>query len=225
MNAQMLTASDNDKIMYLVEDVLGATNPESSVSMKTIIANGIDLNLCDPYPRNGHDGHPWYPHTSVMMGVGSQTAVTANEEVYLHRDKMKKGRGRACFYYWVDRSHKHEIVTQDTEVKKYGETSEPVIPKVKKTTLDQELVSKVEEYCTRKGIRHIFGIQGKSHILTINIIGEFFFNIPITRETVDRTLGLIPYFLHRPDMATEECPGIQKVKNWKLQKKWTELSK
>ena len=224
MNAQLFTASDNDKIMYVIEDVLGATSPKTSVSMKTIIAHGIDLHLCDPYPRNGHDGHPWYPHTSVMAGVGSETARAAIEEPYLHRDKMKKGNGRACFHYWVDRSHQHEVVQKDAKVKKYGETTEPTLPKVKKT-VDTELEAKVADYCTSKGLRYIFGLQGNNHILTINICGEFFFNIPVTRESVDRTLGLIPYFLHRPDLASQECPGIQKVKNWKLQKRWKELSK
>ena len=224
MNPQLFTASDNDKIMYVVNDILGANSPKNAVDMKTIIANGIDLGLAEPYPRNGHDGHPWYPRTSIMMGVGSETAVAANEEPYLHRDKMKRGCGRACFYYWVDKSHKHEIVTMDTEIKRYGNTCEPVIPKVKKT-IDTELETKVADYCTKNGIKYIFGLQGNTHILTINIVGEYFFNIPITRESVDRTLGLIPYFLHRPDLAAEEVPGIQKMKNWKLVNRWNTLSK
>ena len=221
MNPQMFAATESEKIMYVVNDVLGATSPKTAVDMRTIVDKGIDLGLTHDYPRGRQDGHPWWPHTAVMMGVGSPTAVENLEEPYLHRDKMKKGNTRVRMYYWVDKSHRHEMVTKDAKATKYGEsTSNKVhIPRVKVST-DPALMTKVCDYLDKKGYKYLFGLQGSTHILTLNLYGEYFLNIPVTTETADRVLGLIPYFFHRPDYIKEEIPDAYIKKNWKLKNIW-----
>ena len=219
----MFAATENEKILYVVNDVLGATSPKTSVDMRTIVETGINLGLTEDYPRGREDGHPWWPHTSIMMGVGSPEAVLNNEEPYLHRDKMKKGHSRARMYYWVDRSHQHDLVTKDAKVKKYGKTTEVTIPKVRHT-VDTALVDKVANHPNLKNHKYLFGLQGGNHILTLHVTGDFFFNIPITTDSVDRTLGLIPYFYLRPDQLTTEVPGARITKNWKLRKNWDTIT-
>ena len=41
-----------------------------------------------------------------------------------------------------------------------------------------------------------------------------------TLENVDRTVGLVPYFLHRPDLAHEEIPGVRRIRNYPLARVW-----
>ena len=60
--------------------------------------------------------------------------------------------------------------------------------------------------------------------LVIHIVNEYFFYIPLTLENVDRRLGLVPYCLHRPDLAHEEIPDIKKVSDWGLARRWAALT-
>ena len=220
----MLAASDNEKILYVVNDILGATSPKTSVDMRTIVDTGINLGLTCDYPRGREDGHPWWPHTATMMGVGSQTAVENNEEPYLHREKMKKGNSRVRMYYWYDRSHTHELVTKDSKARKYGKASTPSIPKVR-PTMDTALADKVTSYLHSKGYHQfLFGLQGGNHILTLHVVDAFFFTIPISSQSADRTLRLIPYFYLRPDQLTTEVPGAKITKNWKLWDNWNKVT-
>lgn len=109
------TMNDNDKIMNIISKVFNATSPESAVSLEQVIEKGIELGVAEDYPRGKEDGHPWYPHTSVMMGVGSPNAVMNWEEVHLHRKKMHKTDGKTCFFYWVDKTKTHQVVRRSSK--------------------------------------------------------------------------------------------------------------
>ena len=112
--------SENDKIMYVIEKVLGAVTEDTAVCLEQVIEKGIELGITEDYPRGKEDGHPWWPRVSLMMGVGSRYAVDANEEFNLHRVKMVKERmpgqrTKASFFYWVDRRRRHESVSRKSK--------------------------------------------------------------------------------------------------------------
>lgn len=109
---------ENDKIMNIIEKVFNATTPETAVSMEEIINKGIEMGLTFSYPRGRADGHPWWPRTSVMAGVGSVNAVMENEEKHLFRQKMSKNGGHVKMYYWVDRTREHEVITRKDKADK-----------------------------------------------------------------------------------------------------------
>ena len=58
--------------------------------------------------------------------------------------------------------------------------------------------------------------------MPIRDVDEYFLESPITLESVDRTVGLVPYCLHRPDLAHEEVPGVRRIRNYALARTWNE---
>lgn len=110
--------NENEKIMNIIEKVFNATSPETAVSMEQIIDKGIALGVTYSYPRGRADGHPWWPRTSLMAGVGSEAAVMENEEKHLFRQKMSKNGSRVKMYYWVDRTKDHEVITRSSKATK-----------------------------------------------------------------------------------------------------------
>ena len=80
---------------------------------------------------------------------------------------------------------------------------------------------KIAEGLGKKGIPFLLETRFARNILTVHVVNEYFLEIPITIETVDRVVGLVPYCLHRPDLAHEEIPGVQRVKNYMLARSWS----
>ena len=80
---------------------------------------------------------------------------------------------------------------------------------------------KIAEGLGKKGIPFRFQTRWAENILTVRVVNEYFLEIPVTVDTVDRIVGLVPYFLHRPDLAHEEVPGIKRVKDYALAHFWT----
>ena len=72
----------------------------------------------------------------------------------------------------------------------------------------------------KKGIPFLLETRMTHNILILRVVNEYFLEIPVTAETVDRIVGLVPYCLHRPDLAHEEIPGTRRVKNYTLARKW-----
>ena len=219
--------NDNDRIMYILEYVLGATSPETAAMMREIIDTGIAYGVTEPYPRTGDDGHPYWPRTSVMMGVGADVAVEANEEPYLHRGILTNVKGRP-YGYWVDRTHKHEVQSKSEK----SESIQAIMRKIaKRKVYDLEecvnpiILEKAKKTLNKRNIPFILETKKGHNILTVQIVNENFFSVPITEENADRTIGLMSYALHRPDMASQEIPGIVMFKNYVLESKWKELTK
>lgn len=139
--------NDSEKIMYIISKVFNATSPETSVTMEQVIEKGIEMGIAEDYPRGKEDGHPWYPHTSVMMGVGSPEQVMMWEEIYLHRKKMHKNNQRSVFFYWVDRSKVHQVVRKSSKAqgaKQVANSTYTTLPSVKVTLTMAEKIAKME---------------------------------------------------------------------------------
>lgn len=83
---------------------------------------------------------------------------------------------------------------------------------------------KAEEALRPKGIPFLVETLSARNYLVIHIVNEYFFYIPLTSENVDRRLGLVPYCLHRPDLAHEEIPDIRKLSNWGQARRWAALT-
>ena len=83
---------------------------------------------------------------------------------------------------------------------------------------------KAEDVLRPKGIPFLIERQLSQNFLVLHVVNEYFLYIPLSQENVDRALGLVPYFLHRPDLAREEIPGIQRIRNWGLARKWNSLT-
>ena len=86
------------------------------------------------------------------------------------------------------------------------------------------LCVKAEDALRPKGIPFLIERQLCQNYLVLQVVNEYFLYVPLTLENVDRALGLVPYFLHRPDLAREEIPGTRRIRNWGLARKWDALT-
>ena len=83
---------------------------------------------------------------------------------------------------------------------------------------------RIRDGMARRGIPYLLETVIDRNILTVQVVGEYFLQIPVTAETVDRIVGLVPYCLHRPDLAADEIPGIQRFKSYILARKWAQVA-
>ena len=84
---------------------------------------------------------------------------------------------------------------------------------------------KVEEELRKRKIPFLFETRMDRNILTVHIINEYFFEIPLSLENADRRLGLVGYFIHRPEYAHEELPEIRKKWSRQLYQHWDTLTR
>ena len=82
------------------------------------------------------------------------------------------------------------------------------------------LAVKVGDGLRKRGIPFLFETRQDKNVLTIRVVNEYFLEIPITLENVDRAVGLVPYCIHRPDLAHEEIPGIRRIRDYGLARSW-----
>ena len=82
------------------------------------------------------------------------------------------------------------------------------------------LAVKIRDGLRKRGIPFLFETRLDENILTVQVVGEYFLEIPVTLESVDRVVGLVPYCLHRPDLAREEIPGIRRIRDYGLARSW-----
>lgn len=75
-----------------------------------------------------------------------------------------------------------------------------------------------------RNIPYMLKTQGDENILTVHIVSEHFFDIPVTMENVEKVTGLMRYFLNRPDCAREEMPEIRRRRDYRLAKSWEKLA-
>ena len=75
-----------------------------------------------------------------------------------------------------------------------------------------------------RSIPYLFKTQEDENILTVQIVSEYFFDIPITMENVDRVTRLMRYFLNRPDCAGDEMPEIRRRRDYRLAKSWKDVA-
>ena len=82
------------------------------------------------------------------------------------------------------------------------------------------LAVKVGDGLRKRGIPFLFETRLDKNVLTVRVVDEYFLEIPITLENVDRAVGLVPYCLHRPDLAHEEIPGVRRIRDYSLARSW-----
>ena len=82
------------------------------------------------------------------------------------------------------------------------------------------LAVKVGDGLRKRGIPFLLETRLDTHVLTVRIVNEYFLEIPVTVESVDRTVGLVPYCIHRPDLAHEEIPGVRRIRDYGLARSW-----
>lgn len=143
--------TDNDRIMFLIEKVFNANSLETAITMEQVIEKGIEMNLCETYPRGKEDGHPWYPHTSTMCGIHKDGTLNGNYECYLHRAFVKRnGSKTKVFVYWVDRTRKAEVIGRNGKpVNRQAKVEEKKTPEIiwerKGTYTPDQMEAKVKE--------------------------------------------------------------------------------
>lgn len=84
------------------------------------------------------------------------------------------------------------------------------------------LAVKIGDGLRKRGVPFLFETRQDKNVLTVHVVKEYFLEFPITLENVERTVGLVPYCLHRPDLAHEEIPGVRRVRNYTLARSWNE---
>ena len=149
-SSEMFFSNENDKIMFIIEKVFGAKDIETAVTMEQVIEKGIEMNLCETYPRGKQDGHPWYPHTSTMCGIHKDGTGNSNYECYLHRKFVKRpGSKVKTFVYWVDKSKKAEVIGRNGKAvsrqTKVVEKTPEIIRETRKSFTREEMEKKMSE--------------------------------------------------------------------------------
>lgn len=81
---------------------------------------------------------------------------------------------------------------------------------------------KIGDGLRRRGIPFLLETRLDENVLTVRVVNEYFLEIPVTLEGVDRTIGLVPYCIHRPDLAHEEIPGVRRIRDFALARSWKE---
>lgn len=147
---KMFFNNENDKIMFILEHVFEAKSLETAVTTEQVIEKGIEMKLCETYPRGKEDGHPWYPRTSTMSGIHEDGTGNGNYESYLHRALVKRdGYKNKVFVYWVDRTKKAQVIGRNgkpvTRNTKVTEKTPEIIRETKGSFTQEEMEKKVAE--------------------------------------------------------------------------------
>lgn len=83
---------------------------------------------------------------------------------------------------------------------------------------------RVSEELGRRGIPFLFRTVLDENVITVQVVNEHFMEIPVTTGTVDRAVGLMRYFINRPECAREEMPEIRFLRDFSLAREWNRLT-
>ena len=86
------------------------------------------------------------------------------------------------------------------------------------------LSHKVAEGMGEKGIPYLFRTLGDENVLTVQVVCHHFYDIPLSLETLDRVMSMLPYCIARPEYALEELPQIRKRVSFWLEKSWKRMA-
>lgn len=136
----------DDKILFIIKDVLNACDLDSAVTMEQVIEKGIELGLTKDYITENWEGykkgdHTWWPKVAAMSGVGTKAELDAHEVPHLHRKKVRKNkvnRKSSVMVYWYDPNHKHTVVLKKDKVNK----KVAVIPTIPDRYIEETLEQK-----------------------------------------------------------------------------------
>lgn len=82
----------------------------------------------------------------------------------------------------------------------------------------------VAEAMAAKGIPYRFLTRRYENILTVQVVGEWFFDIPVTLDSLQKIMDLLGYCLMRPDHAKKTLPQIRKRVDYNLARSWKEVA-
>ena len=82
------------------------------------------------------------------------------------------------------------------------------------------LAIKIGDGLRKRGIPFLFETRLDKNVLTVRVVEEYFLEMPVTLENVDRTVGMVPYCIHRPDLAHEVIPGVRRIRDYALARSW-----
>ena len=82
----------------------------------------------------------------------------------------------------------------------------------------------VQEGMSRKGIPYTFAHINGENILTVQVVNEHFFKFPVTMENAERLIGLIRYFINRPECAVREWADIRCYRSYTLASSWNKVA-
>ncbi len=82
----------------------------------------------------------------------------------------------------------------------------------------------VKEGMAKKGIPYTFANVNGENILTVQVVDEHFFKFPVTMENAERLIGLMRYFILRPECAVQEWPGIRRCRSYTLARSWNKVA-
>ena len=83
---------------------------------------------------------------------------------------------------------------------------------------------RLSEEMPKKGIPYLFQAKGFENILTVQVVKEYFYDIPLCLENFDRVMSMLKYCIARPEYALEEIPEIRKKKNYLLMGSWHKVA-
>ena len=79
---------------------------------------------------------------------------------------------------------------------------------------------KIGDGLRKRSIPFLFETRLDENVLTVRVVDEYFLEIPVSLASVDRAVGLVPYCIHRPDLAHEEVPGVRRIRDYALARVW-----
>ncbi len=121
--------------------------------------------------------------------------------------------------YLADLREAETIVTDEIQRVYFNFRRRRDVAKIEFPALEQI----VNHEMVSRNIPYLFKTQKDENILTVQIVSEYFFDISITMENVDKATRLMRYFLNRPECTQEEIPEIRKRRDYRLAKSWKEV--
>ena len=94
------------------------------------------------------------------------------------------------------------------------------VARIEYPLLSHKLASEMK----KKGIPYLFGTVGDENVLTVQVVCHHFYDIPLSLDTFDRVMSMLPYCIARPEYALEELPQIRKRVSFRLEKSWKTIS-
>ena len=76
----------------------------------------------------------------------------------------------------------------------------------------------------KKGIPYLFVAKGSENVLTVQVVREHFYDIPLSLDNFDRVMSMLKYCIARPEYALEEIPEIRKRRSYTLRDSWNRVA-
>lgn len=156
------------------------------------------------------------------IGTVIEKTYALIRETYLGRRTRGRGDIRpATRARWEEELREaHDLVDKELKQQAFLIIKQRDIARIEYPLLSM----KVAEGMKRNKIPYMFKNFIDGNILTVQVTGEYFLNIPLTLENVDKALSLVRYFVDRPDCAQDEIRGIRTYRSPRLAARWKSVA-